>query len=104
MPLTIPQLVEDPGTHYVNLVEKEATFQEALQHVINLYNEESRSDTPDFLLTEYLISCLNTWSYITRQRDKWYNFKTLTENGAQKESGSSSFTEDSLTPTIPTKD
>jgi len=34
---------------------------------------ENESNTPDFLLAEYLIDCLKAYNKITQKRDKWYS-------------------------------
>lgn len=49
-----------------------ATFRGELQVLINRYNKEAGSDTPDFILTDYLMDCLNTFDKIVQQREKWY--------------------------------
>lgn len=33
---------------------------------------ENESNTPDFLLADYLMRCLQTWEAVTRRRDEWY--------------------------------
>lgn len=52
--------------------QKEAQFKCELAHLINKYNMENGSDTPDFILAEYLFGCIKGFSYITRCRDNWY--------------------------------
>ena len=48
-------------------------FQQELTKLINYYSQENSSDTPDFILAEYLVNCLNIFSKTVRQRDKWYH-------------------------------
>lgn len=43
-----------------------------LAALLNRYSAENDSDTPDFLLAEYLLSCLATWNKATNLRDRWY--------------------------------
>lgn len=52
--------------------EKEKKFQHDLEHLLNMYSIENQSNTPDFLLAQYLMSCLDTWKEFSRKRDKWY--------------------------------
>jgi len=48
------------------------TFERDLEALINRYSQENGSNTPDFLLAEYLIGCLLTWNTIVRKREEWY--------------------------------
>lgn len=45
-------------------------FRRALTALINSYSKENGSDTPDFILAEYLIGCL--FDEATRMREDWY--------------------------------
>jgi len=49
-----------------------ANLEQALQHAINCWSAENGSDTPDFILSQYLMGCLNAWNEGVRQREKWY--------------------------------
>jgi hypothetical protein len=42
---------------------------------INEYSLENGSDTPDFILAQYLDDCLQTYNAALKARDKWYGFK-----------------------------
>jgi hypothetical protein len=53
------------------------SFEKELEQLINCHSVEDESDTPDFILTQYIRKCLDTWNETTRARDKWYNFKGL---------------------------
>ena len=48
------------------------TFEKDLEHLINRYSKENGSDTPDFILAEYLQGCLTTWNASVSKREKWY--------------------------------
>lgn len=48
------------------------TFEKDLERLINKYSQEGGSDTPDFLLADYLTDCLATWNKSVRAREKWY--------------------------------
>jgi hypothetical protein len=39
---------------------------------INRVSAENESDTPDFILAEYLVDCLAAFDKATRARDEWY--------------------------------
>lgn len=43
-----------------------------LASVLNRHSQENASDTPDFILAQYLIACLAAWNTATRQRESWY--------------------------------
>lgn len=47
-------------------------FRHALSSIINSYSKENGSNTPDFILAEYLEGCLNTFNAATNQRTNWY--------------------------------
>ena len=49
-------------------------FEQELKELLNRYSIENESDTPDFLLAEYLLRCLTTWNFATKARDKWYGY------------------------------
>jgi hypothetical protein len=42
-----------------------------LAALLNRYSQENGSSTPDFLLAEYLVSCLATWNTYVVKRDTW---------------------------------
>ena len=61
--------------------EVEPNFRQELAALINKYSLENLSDTPDFILGEYLQGCLAAFNVATRKREKWYgrepaNFST----------------------------
>lgn len=47
-------------------------FQKELTELINRHSKESGSDTPDFILAQYLIWCLNAYNRTIQAREKWY--------------------------------
>ncbi len=44
-----------------------------IECLLNKCCAENESNTPDFLLAEYLIECLKNFDNIIKKRDKWYN-------------------------------
>ena len=48
------------------------SFHEELQQLINRHSMENGSDTPDFLLAEYLASCLVVFDQYVNRREQWY--------------------------------
>lgn len=55
-----------------------------LEGVLNGACAENESNTPDFILAEYLLGCLEAYNKATKRRDKWY--------GVHLEPANSSFT------------
>ena len=53
------------------------TFRQDLEELINKHSMENGSNTPDFILAEYLIRCLNTFDHITTIRNEWYGEKLI---------------------------
>lgn len=51
------------------------TFQKELTSLINRYSKENDSNTPDFILAEYINNCLKSFSHTIHLRDQWYGFK-----------------------------
>ena len=47
-------------------------FIEELKSVINRHSRENNSNTPDFILAQYLESCLLAFETATQQRETWY--------------------------------
>jgi hypothetical protein len=50
-------------------------FREELEKLINSHNMENTSDTPDFILAEYLINCLVAFDEAAIARERWYGRK-----------------------------
>jgi len=46
------------------------TLTDKLEKLLNGY--ENDSNTPDFILAEYLTDCLNAWNAAIRNRAAWY--------------------------------
>ena len=47
-------------------------FRKELEITINRNSMENASDTPDFILAEYLIACLLAFDTAVQQRETWY--------------------------------
>jgi hypothetical protein len=52
-------------------------FTKELETLINKHSLENESNTPDWILAQYIRNCLNAWNTATQARDKWYGHKTL---------------------------
>lgn len=50
-------------------------FRQELAALLNRYSMENGSNTPDFLLADYLIACLRVLEGVTSEREAWYGIK-----------------------------
>jgi hypothetical protein len=57
----------------------DGAFVKELEQLINRHSMENGSDTPDFLLAEYLRGCLDVYDRTVRQREQWYGRRSRTE-------------------------
>lgn len=48
------------------------TFARELEALINRFSQEHLSNTPDWILAEYLLLCLSAWNHSTTRREAWY--------------------------------
>jgi hypothetical protein len=47
-------------------------FRKELERLINGNSMENTSNTPDFILAEYLSACLSAFDTAVQQRETWY--------------------------------
>jgi hypothetical protein len=47
-------------------------FKAELMTILNRYSMENGSDTPDFILADYLIKCLDVFDVTMAHREEWY--------------------------------
>ena len=47
-------------------------FERGLKNLLNKYSMENDSNTPDFILAEYMHACLVSFNIATRAREHWY--------------------------------
>ena len=52
-------------------------FEQKLRSLINAQSMENASNTPDYILAEYLGACLSAFNYATRAREQWYGRKVF---------------------------
>jgi len=55
-------------------------FQKELKGLINSYSIENGSDTPDYILAEYMNDCLLAYQKTVKARDKWFSVDMWSEN------------------------
>lgn len=56
----------------VKPVMSKTAFRTELTKLINRESMENGSDTPDFILAEYLTDCLDVFDRAMKSREKWY--------------------------------
>ncbi len=51
---------------------EQRTLEQDIESVINRHSAENESNTPDFILAQYLMACLAAWNAASINRDKWH--------------------------------
>jgi len=89
----------DLVSHYTNIPtllpkctlcfdKKEKSFRKELKTLINRYSKENGSDTPDFMLADYLLCCLSVYDETVNRREGWFGREiTNPIDGSNKETG-----------------
>jgi hypothetical protein len=62
----------DDGPDPDETVEVPVPFLKALTDLINRYSIESKSNTPDFILAQYVTDSLDAFARATTERGQWY--------------------------------
>jgi hypothetical protein len=50
----------------------DSSFRDEPESIINRHNIEDGSNTPDFILADYLRDCLRAFNAATKERSRWY--------------------------------
>ena len=50
-------------------------FESDLEKLINEYGMENGSNTPDFILAQYMSSCLEAFRVASTARETWYGYR-----------------------------
>ena len=53
-------------------IQSDQAFRTELETLINCRSRENGSDTPDFILADYLVACLAAWDAGLQARERWY--------------------------------
>ena len=56
--------------------QSDAGFRADLETLVNRYSRENGSDTPDFILADYLLAALKAFDHTVRNREAWYGRRT----------------------------
>ena len=65
-------LPDEPDESDSSYEQRKNAFRTELTALINRYSMENGSDTPDFILEQYLIRCLEAFNEAIRRREQWY--------------------------------
>ena len=71
-PFRAPEPNDSPEVWAAYFTARENQFRSSLEHLLNSHSRENGSDTPDFILAEYLHDCLAAWDKGVKRREKWY--------------------------------
>jgi hypothetical protein len=52
-----------------------SSFRNEIRHTINKWSQENGSNTPDFILVNYLLHCLLAFDDAVNAREQWYDRK-----------------------------
>lgn len=64
--------IEKNSFQYENKLLYNSEFYRELVDIINKHSIENYSDTPDFILANYLIDCLNAFNNASNNRKNWF--------------------------------
>jgi len=53
-------------------IDREITFEKALEKLLNQYCKENASNTPDYVLSSYLCDCLSSFNHAVKRREDFY--------------------------------
>lgn len=51
---------------------EESKLQKELAELLKRHSMENLSNTPDFVLAQFILTCLAAWNYGVSERDRWY--------------------------------
>jgi hypothetical protein len=54
------------------MMEKFKKFEKDLRGVLNTHSQENTSDTPDWILSQYLCDCLDALNAAIQKREAWH--------------------------------
>lgn len=63
---------QDGPPEVPHIREETRSLETDLEKLLNFHSAEGVSDTPDFVLAQFLMGCLNAWNASVRRRERWY--------------------------------
>ena len=70
-----PDIFEKTYEPIEDIPESPVCFEKELEQLINKHSQENGSNTPDFILADYLCRCLSAFNSIIEKREKWYGVR-----------------------------
>ena len=55
-------------------LKNRSKFEKELISLISRYSQENVSETPDFVLAEYIMGCMKVYEQTVKRRDEWFGF------------------------------
>lgn len=55
----------------------------AIERAVNRFSAENGSNTPDFILADYLVACLTMFDATVNRRDEWWQNRSRLRPGAK---------------------
>lgn len=55
------------------------SFEDELRKLLNLFSMEARSNTPDYVLAEFMLKCLDAFDEAVVTRTAWHGLKDIQE-------------------------
>jgi hypothetical protein len=74
----LERILNNPDAPEVEITPNGEVVTKGLRHeierAVNRVSGENGSNTPDFILAEYLVSCLAAFDRAVQARERWYGF------------------------------
>ncbi len=67
-------------------MSNEVLFMKELERLVNKYGFDSKFNTPDYILAEFMYNSLESYGTATGKNIRWHGWKTFGENEMVKES------------------
>ena len=65
------------NNEFLRELNKQEKFRKELTTLLNSYSRENDSNTPDYILAEYMLNCYSAFNNAVNARESWYGRKTL---------------------------
>jgi hypothetical protein len=65
-----------------NEEKTKAGLKDTIRNALNCASRENASDTPDFVLAQYLMDCLEAFEAATTARERWYGRLPSEQSGS----------------------
>lgn len=63
--------------------EDRSELAEKLSILLNSVSAENQSNTPDYILAEYMLGCLESYNKAVQARDVWFGFHPFSRNPSE---------------------